>query len=92
MTKKKIFLTVWTVVAFAAVLTLFLLLLLPRTQAPVATEPKETTTEATTLPPPTENVFTPMDFGYDGDYLTCLTDESILGIDVARGRGEIDWQ
>ena len=48
------------------------------------------TTEAT-LPPPTENVFTPLDFGYEGDYLTCLTDESWLGIDVSSHQGDINW-
>lgn len=92
MTKKKIFLIIWTVVGFVAVLGLFVLMLLPRAEAPTATEPTETTTHATTLPPPTENVFTPMDFAYDGDYLTCLTDESLLGIDVSRYQGQIDWQ
>lgn len=55
--------------------------------APLQTQP-----EGTTLPPPTENVFTPMDFGYEGDYLTCLTDESWLGIDVSRYQGDVDWE
>ncbi len=49
-------------------------------------------TEGTTLPPPTANVFTPMDFGYEGDYLTCLTDESVLGIDVSKYQGDINWE
>ena len=45
-----------------------------------------------TLPPPQQNVFTPEDFGYDGDYLTCLTDTSILGTDVSSYQKEIDWE
>lgn len=34
----------------------------------------------------------PMDFVYDGDYLTCTTRESVLGIDVSGFQGTIDWQ
>ena len=60
--------------------------------ATVPNAPLQTQPEVTTLPPPTENVFTPMDFGYDGDYLTCLTDESWLGIDVSRYQGDVDWE
>lgn len=52
----------------------------------------ETTQEETTLPPPDENVFTPFDFIYEGDYLTCLTHESVLGIDVSTFQKEIDWE
>lgn len=55
-------------------------------------EPTETSaTEGTTLPPPSENVFTPMDFGYKDGYLTCLSAESVLGIDVSTHQKEIDW-
>lgn len=91
MTKKNLLICIFSGVGFAAMLALFLvILLLPKT--PQDTPETQQTTEATTLPPPTENVFTPMDFGYEGDYLTCLTDESILGIDVSRYQGEIDWQ
>lgn len=67
------------------------LLLLDR-DAPPAPETTQSVPETTTLPPPTENVFTPMDFGYEGEYLTCLTDESVLGIDVSRYQGDIDWE
>lgn len=93
MTKKKIVLCIGIIVCFAALIVLFALVLLQPWEAPDM--PEQTTgsaTEGTTLPPPTENVFTPMDFGYEGDYLTCLTDESVLGIDVSRYQGEIDWQ
>lgn len=60
--------------------------------APMPTVITDPVPETTTLPPPTENVFTPMDFGYEGDYLTCLTDESWLGIDVSRYQGDVDWE
>lgn len=92
MTKKKIMLCLWIVLGFAAAAVLFVAILLANPKAPVATEPTQVTTEETTLPPPTENVFTPKDFGYVGDYLTCLTDESVLGIDVSKYQGQIDWQ
>ena len=94
MIKRKLFLAVGIVLGFLATVGLFLLVLLPfGAEDTSQTQPStEATTQETTLPPPTENVFTPMDFGYEGDYLTCLTDESVLGIDVSRYQGEIDWQ
>lgn len=59
--------------------------------APGETAPTET--ETPTLPPPTENVFTPDDFDYDGDYLTCVTDESIRGVDVSSHQGDgVEWE
>ena len=54
--------------------------------------PPEETTLETTLPEPTENIFTPMDFAYDGAYLTCTTAPCIRGIDVSTHQKEIDWQ
>jgi len=45
-----------------------------------------------TLPPPPKNPYSPKDFAYEGDYLTCLTGESVLGIDVSYWQGEIDWE
>ena len=91
MTKKKLMICICAGIGFMAMLAMFVGMLLPKA-APETPNTTETTTQATTLPPPTENVFTPMDFGYDGDYLTCLTAESILGIDVSRYQGQIDWQ
>ena len=61
-------------------------------QEPVQEETVPETTEETTLPPPEENVFTPSDFAYEGDYLTCLSQESLLGIDVSTFQKEIDWE
>lgn len=60
----------------------------------VTTPPKasQTEPEVSTLPPPTENVFTPDDFDYDGDYLTCTTDESVLGVDVSSHQKDVDWE
>lgn len=76
----------------AILLAVFLLHRLPFGNTTAGSVTGNTTTEGTTLPPPTENVFTPKDFAYDGDYLTCLTDESILGIDVSRYQGKINWE
>ena len=39
-----------------------------------------------------DNPYGAEDFGYRGDYLTCLTGESLLGIDVSSHQGVIDWQ
>jgi GH25 family lysozyme M1 (1,4-beta-N-acetylmuramidase) len=60
------------------------------TQAPttVATEPPTEPTE----PPVTPNRFTPDDFAYVGDYLTCVTEECQMGIDVSKYQGYIDWE
>ena len=49
----------------------------------------ETTVEETLLP---VNPFGPNDFQFSGDYLTCLTAPSVLGIDVSSYQGIIDWQ
>ena len=95
MNKTKILLIACVVFSFVAVGSLAVLaaFLIGREPAP-APEPDTTqsTPEVTTLPPPTENVFSPMDFGYEGEYLTCLTDESMLGIDVSTFQKEIDWE
>lgn len=94
MTKTKILLFACIIFGVIAVGIFALLgfLLLGRTPMPVPGETTQSVPETTTLPPPTENVFTPMDFGYKGDYLTCLTDESWLGIDVSRYQGDVDWE
>lgn len=67
---------------------LCLLLLLPRS----APEAPEETTAPTTGPTIAPNPLVPSDFGYDGDYLTCLAGESVLGIDVSSHQKQIDWQ
>ena len=88
-TENKLF--IWLVVALLAVaICVGLILLLAKPE----TKPEETTAAATeeTLPPPVLSAFTPEDFAYQGDYLTCLTGESVLGIDVSTHQKEIDWQ
>ena len=38
------------------------------------------------------NPYTPEDFEYEGNYLTCTAGESRLGVDVSSHQGVIDWQ
>ena len=45
-----------------------------------------------TLPPPEANLYGPTDFQYDGNYLTCLAGESVLGIDVSAHQQQVDWE
>lgn len=93
MTKRTAILIV-AVICCAITLALLLAVAALLPDPPAPTQPTQTTTVPTTeatLPPPTENVFTPLDFGYEGDYLTCLTDESWLGIDVSSHQGDINW-
>ncbi len=57
------------------------------------TEPPQTEVPVpTTLPPPEANPYGPMDFQYEGKYLTCIAGESTLGIDVSVHQREIDWE
>ena len=66
-------------------------------QKPEPTEPSTTqttpteTTEAT-LPPPEANPIGLGDFAMVDGYLTCLTAQSVLGIDVSEWQDTIDWQ
>ena len=49
-------------------------------------------TEPTTLPPPETNPYSTPDFAIGDDgYLTCLSGESMLGIDVSYVQQSIDW-
>lgn len=43
------------------------------------------------LSQPERNPYTAEDFVFENGYLTCLTTESTLGIDVSQYQGEIDW-
>lgn len=54
--------------------------------------PQAPETVAPTLPPPEANPYDESDFQYDGKYLSCLSGESVLGIDVSYHQGQIDWQ
>ncbi len=48
------------------------------------------------IPAPTETIppnrYSPEDFVYEDGYLSCITGETVMGIDVSRYQGQIDWQ
>lgn len=65
------------------------------TTEPTTEETTEPTTEETepTLPPPPANPYGVNDFQYDErNYLTCLSGDYRVGIDVSRYQFEIDWE
>lgn len=69
----------------------------PTTTAPIQTTAPTTvaTTEPTTAPTEAvlqDNPYTPEDFGFEEGYLTCLSADSMLGIDVSAYQPEVDWQ
>lgn len=75
--------------ALATVAVLLIGLLVAMDAARPEPVDEETTTAAPTV---AANPYGPEDFGYDGEYLTCLAGESVLGIDVSRHQGDIDWE
>ena len=98
MTNKRL-LCLLVIIGFLAALAVFLMMVLPpqpaettQTTPPSTAAATEATTQATTLPAPTETQQVRLTFGYDGNYLTCLSTPSVLGIDVSRYQGKIDWQ
>lgn len=97
--KNKRLLCLLVIIGFLAALAVFLMMVLPpqpaettQTTPPSTPAATEATTQATTLPAPTETQQVRLTFGYDGNYLTCLSAPSVLGIDVSRYQGKIDWQ
>lgn len=88
------------IVAAALVLALLLALtvLLPRQTEPEPSTEGTTAAPTTlpptepTLPPPESNPYTYTDFQYDGRYLTCLSGDSVLGLDVSAHQKQIDWE
>lgn len=60
-----------------------------QTAAPTTEATAESTEPASLLP---TNPYGRNDFQYYGDYLTCISGESIMGIDVSRYQGDIDWE
>ena len=74
---------VWALLLCAAVLV-GVAWLMPKPQAVNETEPAPTVL--------TPNPYDADDFQYDGQYLTCLAGESVLGVDVSSHQGVIDWQ
>ena len=79
----------------AVVLTVGTMLALTKCTGQLISAPTSSTAPATTLPPAptlTANPYGPEDFAFADGYLTCLADESWLGIDVSEHQGVIDWE
>lgn len=68
------------------------LLLLPPRVAPQTPTETTTTSGTTTQTTTTEETLAEPIFGYNGAFRTCLNRDCLLGIDVSRYQGEIDWQ
>lgn len=97
MTKKKLIVLLCICAVIAALLGAVAVLLLQKQQdnTPAPHSTPETTTQATTtvpttLPAPTAPPV--LEFAYEGDYLTCTTAPSVLGIDVSTFQKKIDWK
>ena len=54
--------------------------------------PAETTATIETGPTLPPSPYGPVDFGFDGEYITCLSGAYQVGIDVSAWQSEIDWQ
>ena len=64
----------------------------PQSTTEHTTETQPSVTTEATLPPPEANPIGLGDFYMDGDYLSCLTTTSVLGIDVSWWQKDIDWE
>ncbi len=53
------------------------------------TTPPPETTQGYSLP---ESLYGPEDFAFEGDYLSCIAGNAMVGIDVSHHQGAIDWQ
>ena len=76
----------WVIVAQAVILAAALSCIVFLPGSPAVQTPTE---------PPSllaKNPYTPEQFSYAGDYLSCTAGTSSLGIDVSEWQGEIDWQ
>lgn len=54
--------------------------------------PTETTAVVETGPTLPASPYGPVDFGFDGEYITCLSGDYQVGIDVSAWQSDIDWQ
>lgn len=63
----------------------------PTTQ-PTGTQSMQGGPTEPTRPPLVPNPYKAGDFAYDNGYLTCISGESILGVDVSEYQGAIDWE
>jgi len=54
--------------------------------------PAETTAMVETGPTLPPSPYGPVDFGFDGEYITCLSGDYQVGIDVSAWQSDIDWQ
>lgn len=79
------------ILALAAALAALGLMIFCSPSAVPDTPPETTLPPTTAAPEPEANIYGPEDFAFDGDYLTCIAGESILGIDVSSHQQEIDW-
>lgn len=75
-------------VAAAMVVLAALFFSLPEPSGPAETVPAVT---APSVAEPGANIYGPEDFAMDGDYLTCIAGESVLGIDVSSHQQTVDW-
>lgn len=91
----------WTLAILSVLLLVALALMIAfhHTPAPIGTgETRPSGTVSTTEPQTEEteplipvNPYGPEDFGFDGNYLSCLAGECMVGIDVSTWQGEVDW-
>ena len=90
----KVKIPMWLIWALSGLLAVLLVVaaLIPRGGAPEETAPEPTETTEATLPPPEANPYGPLDFQYDGKYLSCLAGESVTGIDVSAHQQTVDWE
>lgn len=90
--KRPLFWQILLLAAFLVGTAVFLILAFRGLLFPVPQD-RASSTEPSTLPPPEENPYDPLDFAVDENgYLTCVTGESALGVDVSAWQQTVDWQ
>ena len=100
-TKKKVHIMLWCEVGLLAVLVVVAVIaLLYRPDANLSEGPLVTDTPAANSTGPEEptgptlpiNPYGPEDFTQEGDFLSCIAGQSVLGIDVSTFQKNVDWQ